>query len=115
MSERVTLNVGTRVTLDAAGTGTIHLGPDDVRGPANWNVTGVILTTSRPGKAPVPRAQVWLDTTDEHGAQGVTYDGSFAQGQCDLTLSRGQQLVCTWTGGQSGDVAMFTATGEKWN
>jgi hypothetical protein len=108
------LTAGARVTLNASGNGTIKFGPADTRGAANWNVTGVIVQTSRPGLAPVPRIQIWLDHEDETGVQGLSYDGSFAQGHCDFTMQRGQQIIATWTGGQSGDIAMLTVTGEKW-
>lgn len=111
---RSTLNTAGSVTLSAAGAGTVSLGPDSARGPANWRVSGVIVQTTRPGQAPIPRVQVYLDQQDPSGSQGLSYDGSFAQGACDLNLSRGQQLICSWTGGQSGDVASFTVTGEKW-
>lgn len=111
---RSTLNIGTTIALDASGDGTATLGPDSSRGPANWNVTGVIVQTDRPGQSPIPRAVVYLDQQSASGTQGLSYDGSFAQGSCNLTLSRGQKLICVWSGGQSGDQASFTITGEKW-
>lgn len=113
-SDRQSLTIGDQVTLDASGAGTIELGPDAARGPANWRVDGVILQTTRPGQAPVPRAVVYLDEAIPQNSQGLSYDGSFAQGRCDITLTRGQKLVCAWSGGQSGDVATMTITGEKW-
>lgn len=102
------------VTLDAAGEGTATLGPSGVRGPANWQVTGVILKTSRPGEAPIPRAEVYLDRIAADARQGITYDGSFAPGRCDFTIARGQTVIAVWSGGQSGDEASITVTGEKW-
>lgn len=112
--QRTTLSAGTTVTLNASGSATARLGPDAARGPAHWRVDGVILQTDRPGQAPIPRAQVYLDDAQPVNSQGLTYDGSFAQGRCDLTLTRGQQLVCVWSGGQAGDSASITLTGEKW-
>lgn len=111
---RTNLNIGTTITLSASGAGEVALGPDSARGPANWRVTGVILQTDRPGEAPIPRAVVYLDSKSASGTQGLSYDASFAQGSCDLTLTRGQQLICVWSGGQSGDLASITITGEKW-
>jgi hypothetical protein len=108
------LQAAASVTLDAGGAGTVSVGPDAARGPANWRVNGVILQTTRPGVAPIPRAQVYLDDQTAGQSQGLSYDGSFAQGSCDITLTRGQKLICTWTGGQAGDVATMTLTGEKW-
>lgn len=111
---RSTLNIGTTITLDATGGGTATLGPDSARGPATWHVTGVIVQTDRPGQAPIPRAVVYLDEQSASGTQGLSYDGSFAQGSCDLKLTRGQKLICVWSSGQSGDQASLTITGEKW-
>lgn len=111
---RSTLSIGDSVTLDASGNGRLELGPDAARGPANWRIDGVILQTDRPGQAPIPRAQVYLDDAIPGNSQGLSYDGSFAQGRCDLSVTRGQKLVCAWAGGQAGDKAYMTLTGEKW-
>lgn len=111
---RVRLTEAVQVVLDAAGAGTGRLGPGAGRGPANWRVDGVVLQTDRPGQAPIPRAVVYLDQTSPAGVQGLSYDGSFAQGACDITMARGQELICEWTGGLAGDIASMTVTGEKW-
>lgn len=112
MADRYALQEGTQVTLDAAGEGEVRIGPTG--GPARWHVTGVILQTDRPGQAPIPRAQVWIDEQSARGTLGLSYDGSFAQGRCDLQVSRGQSLIVKWVGGQAGDIASVTVTGEKW-
>lgn len=110
---RYRLTEAATVTLDASGAGTVEIGPDRA-GPAQWHITGVILRTDRPGEAPVPRAEIWLDQMSAGGLQGGTYDGSFAQGRTDLTISRGQRLIVRWAGGKAGDAASVTVTGEKW-
>lgn len=107
------LNQAATVTLDSTGSGTVTIGPNSSTGPATWHITGVILQTNRPGVAPIPRAQVWLDQQNPQGSQGLSYDGSFAQGTCDLTIVRGQSLICQWDGGQAGDQASITVTGTK--
>lgn len=111
---RTPLNAAGLVTLDASGNGTARVGPDSQRGPANWTVDGVILTNGRPGQTPIPRAQVYVDTESAANRQGLTYDGSFAQGRCDIQLTRGQALLAVWSGGQAGDRCEFTVTGWKW-
>jgi hypothetical protein len=111
---RTPLNAGTVITLDATGTGTARLGPGSQQGPANWHVDGVILANDRPGKSPIPRVVVYVDDTSAGNKQGVSYDGSFAQGSCDIPMIRGQQLLAIWTGGQAGDKCEFTVTGQKW-
>jgi hypothetical protein len=109
---RHNLTVGLSVVLDATGSGTVTLGPDN--GPANWQVSGVILQTNRPGRAPIPRVQLYLDVVDPSNSQGASYDGSYGQASGDLTISRGQHLIAVWTGGQAGDRATMTINGEKW-
>lgn len=109
-----TLNESASVTLDASGNGTATIGPNTAKGPATWTVSGVILTTSRPGVAPIPRCAVYLDQTNASGLQGISYDGSFNQGAAsDLEMSRGQNLIAVWTGGAAGDTANITVTGTK--
>lgn len=109
---RINLTASASVTLGATGAGTATLGPN--AGKAHWHVTGVIVQTTRPGEAPVPRVQVYLDQATPGNSQGLTYDGSFNQGGCDLEVVRGQNLIAAWAGGQSGDVATITVTGEAW-
>jgi hypothetical protein len=112
MSTTLDLNTGTVGTLDASGAATLELGPD--RGRPNWRVTTVLLKSSRPGEAPIPRAEVYLDSMDAGNRKGLTYDGSFASGACDIPVTRGQHLICQWTGGQAGDTVEFTINGEQW-
>lgn len=112
--KRYRLNAADTVVLGASGGGTASIGPSGVRGPANWQVTGVILKTSRPGEAPVPRAEVYIDRVAPECLQGITYDGSFAPGRCNFTIARGQTVIVVWAGGDPGDQASVTLTGEKW-
>lgn len=109
---RRTLVTGGSVVLDATGSGQVSLGPSS--GPPDWLVTTVITQTDRPGQAPVPRVQLYLDTVDPQNSLGIGYDGSFGQFVGDQRLSRGQYLIAVWTGGQAGDRATATVNGEKW-
>jgi hypothetical protein len=113
MARRTPLNTGTSIRLNAAGDGTASIGPDSARGPAVWIIDGVILTNGRPGQAPIPRVQVYIDTVSAANRQGLSYDGSFAQGKCDIRLTRGQQILAVWAAGQPGDICEFTVTGWK--
>jgi hypothetical protein len=107
---------GSVVLATVAGvvTGRISLGPDSQRGPAYWDVDTVLYKTSRPGVAPIPRIELFLDDAGSFAqAQFLSYDGSFgnAGGQC--RVGRGQLLVAVWTGGTAGDTAFLTLTGTK--
>jgi hypothetical protein len=102
----------TLATIAGVVTGTVTLGPgrNGDRGPATWTVTGVIIRSSRPGVAPIPR----LVITDENGTDaGISYDGSFDSGGCNIPMIRGQFLTATWTGGSAGDVVSMTLSGTK--
>lgn len=117
MSGRPQLNESRTValaTVSGTVTGRIEFGPGDVRGPANWHITGIQVKTNRPGVAPIPRANVYKDYVSDGSQQGFTYDGSFSPGSGECDLTRGNTLIVIWTGGQAGDLATVTITGEKW-
>lgn len=111
------LSAGNQTTLAlVAGvvTGTVSIGPSDNAGPAKWNVDTVILKTSRPGVAPIPRVELYLDNASDPGSlQFISYDGSFTQAGGSCELIRGQKLIAVWTGGTVGDTAFMTVTGTK--
>lgn len=112
---KASLNQSASVTLNAAGGGSVSLGPQSSAGPATWEVDGAIIQTSRPGLAPVPKVQLYLDTVSPGNSQGLSYDGSYVQALAsNVTVRRGSLLICVWTGGQSGDVATMTVTGVKY-
>lgn len=106
------------ITLDASGNGTLKFGPsDNNRGPQTWILDALLWKTTRAGapaagKAPIPRIEVYLDSTDENNVQARSYDGSFGSAAGTATLVGNQQIIAVWTGGQSGDVATLTVTGK---
>jgi hypothetical protein len=106
------------VTLDASGNGTVTFGPsDNNRGPQTWDVTALIWNTTRggvsaAGQAPIPRIQVFVDSTALDNVQAQSYDGSFGSAHGSATLVGNQQIIAIWTGGQAGDIASLTVTGE---
>lgn len=117
MSDRPPLQAGSQVTLATVGgvvTGRIALGPDSQRGPAYWDVDTLIVKTSRPGLAPIPRVEVFLDDPGSPAQlQFLAYDGSFKNASGNCRVTRGQSLVAVWTGGTAGDIAYMTLTGSK--
>lgn len=100
------------VVLDVNGNGTVALGPG-VGGPAYWHVTGLVAQTSRPGLAPIPKFQTYLNEASPAYSLGLTYDGSFTTAVADEEITRGQVLVFSWTGGVLGDVATVTLSGTQ--
>lgn len=112
MSVLSVTGTATLALVSGVVTGQVTLGPGvgGERGTTGWKVTGVIVRTSRPGVAPIPRVTV----VDQLGVdQGVSYDGSFDQGPCDINLVVGQFLVVTWTGGLAGDTGTVTLSGTR--
>jgi hypothetical protein len=112
---RASLNASASVTLDASGNGQCQLGPQDSAGPSYWQVDTAIVQTTRPGVAPIPTIQLYVDTVTPANSQGLDYDGSFntAVGT-NVVVRRGSHLIAVWTGGAAGDVATLTVTGIKW-
>jgi len=111
---RQALNVAKSTTLQTVAgtvTGTVELGPD--RGAPYWNVTKMMVRTSRPGRAPIPTCTVYLNEQAPDADQGSTYDGSRDESDCDIDVVRGQHLLAVWTGGQVGDTATLSLTGWK--
>lgn len=107
------LRISGHVKLNAAGTGTVTLGPSGQPGGRTWHVTGLVAQTSRPGLAPIPKMQVYQDAATPDNSLGLTYDGSFTTATADETLVSGQSLVFVWTGGVLNDDAYVTITGTQ--
>lgn len=110
------LNVSASVVLNASGGGQAAIGPQNTPGTQSWNVTGILVRTSRPGVAPIPACDVYLDNTNDPGSIVATmYDGSRNQGSGTQKLVQGQRLIAVWTGGQSGDIATLVLSGTRGN
>lgn len=97
--------------LNAAGAGSVQLGPGTSPGARTWNIDTIIVQTNRPGLAPVPRVQVYKDVAAAANSQGLSYDGSFSQASGQLTLTGQETIIIAWSGGQLGDAATATVTG----
>lgn len=105
----VPLNRSVSVTLNAAGNGTVSLGPGG--GPPTWALDALLWQTTRPGAAPVPRIQIFIGTQSLDNLQAQSYDGSFGSASGSAPVSLGQNVIAVWTGGQAGDVATLVVTG----
>lgn len=101
-------------TVSGTVTGTCSVGPTDQRGPSIWQIDTIIWKTNRPGVAPIPRIELFVDdSSNPANYQMVDYDGSYGTAAGSCRLVRGQKLIAVWTGGAAGDVATFTVTGTK--
>lgn len=106
------------VIFDASGNGTASLGPTGGVGPQTWEIDALLWNTTRAGapaagKAPVPRIQVFKNTTDLANVKAQSYDGSFGSRGGSQTLVANEQLIAVWTGGQAGDIGTITVTGVQ--
>lgn len=105
------LNMGKSTTFTGTTGGRrVELGPD---GPPYWSVKKIVVKTNRPGLSPVPSCIVYLDTEDDNGLVGSTYDGSRDESAEDIDMQRGQKLIALWTGGQAGDRGTLSVYGKK--
>lgn len=110
------LLAGGSVVLTGSGDGQVSLGPQNQPGTQPWIVNGLLVKTSRPGVAPIPACDVYLDIVDPSQLVAVMYDGSRNQGGWTgepLKLNQGQRLIAVWTGGQNGDVATMVLSGTR--
>lgn len=107
------LNASLSTVLNASGAGQVALGPQNAPGTQSWHVTGILVKTSRPGVAPVPACDVYLDSVDPGSIVATMYDGSRNQGPGIQDLVQGQRLIAVWAGGQVGDIATFVLSGTR--
>lgn len=110
------LNAAGSVVFNAAGTGTITLGPYGQRGASSWHVTGLVAQTYRggvpaAGLAPIPKLQAFLNNATPDNSLGLTYDGSFTSAGADEIINQGDQLIFVFTGGVAGDIGYVTLSG----
>lgn len=111
MSTRLQESAST--VLDVNGAGMVAVGPAMQPGPAHWSIDGAVIQTSRPGLAPVPQCQLYLNSISPGSSLGLTYDGSFKAAGGSMILNLGDTLYAVWTAGGSGDTATLTVTGTK--
>jgi hypothetical protein len=107
------LSASASTVLNASGGGQAFIGPQNAPGTQSWHVTGILVKTSRPGVAPIPACDVYLDNVDPGSIVATMYDGSRNQGSGDQILVQGQRLIAVWAGGQSGDVATLVLSGTR--
>lgn len=98
------LDVSASVTLNAAGGGTVKIGPASTR--ATWHVTRAAVSVSSNTKEPTANLY-------QNGSSflGGTYTGSNDSTGLDLTLRNGY-IVCTWSGGDAGAKATLYLQGS---
>lgn len=110
----VKLDESATVTLDGAGNGTARVGPISAR--EVWHPAMVHVSANR---APVNEAQCLVFMGDLPIRTNYR-DGTFSGSSGDSTdsfksdiVKLGQYIIAQWTGGDPGQIATLTVTGEK--
>lgn len=102
------LNESAQVTLNAAGAGSVTIGPR--RAGARWKVRTLAVSTSP--AVLTPRARVYLGTAAPGSLVGGTEVGSNdADNNMDVELWSGQSLTVVWEAGDPGAVATVSVLG----
>lgn len=99
------LDVQARVTLNAAGAGTIKLGPTSTR--QTWHVTNAAVSVSSATNEPTAT----LYMSSRASQLGGTNTGSNDSTDLDVTL-RGGYIICDWAGGDAGAIATLSLQGS---
>jgi hypothetical protein len=75
-----------------------------------WELTSIVVQTNdAPDAVVVPEARITLDGVFKEG----TYSGNLDASDTQYRIEKGQQLVCTWSGGTAGRTATFTLNGTR--
>jgi hypothetical protein len=101
------LNDFRSATFDANGRAVVTFSPPSLE---YWDITSVGVQTTDPSdETTIPEAKVTLDGVFKEG----TYSGNFDASDTHYHIEKGQQFVCTWTGGTTGRTATFTLNGTR--
>jgi hypothetical protein len=101
------LNESKDATFDVNGRAVVTFSPPSLE---YWDITSIGVETSDPtSETVIPEARVTLDGVFKEG----TYSGNLDSSNTRYRIEKGQQFVCTWTGGTSGRSATFTLDGKR--
>jgi hypothetical protein len=101
------LNETRSAQFDGNGKAVVTYSPPSLE---YWDITSVAVQTTDPVNATlVPTATVTLDGVFKEGS----YSGNLDASDTQYHIEKGQQFVCTWTGGTAGRTATFTLNGTR--
>lgn len=101
------LNETKSAEFDANGRAVVTYAPPSLE---YWDITSIAVQTTDPTDSTViPEARVTLDGVFKEG----TYSGNLDASDTHYHIEKGQQFVCTWTGGTAGRTATFTLNGAR--
>jgi hypothetical protein len=101
------LNEAKSAQFDVSGKAVVTFSPPSLE---YWEVSSMAVQTTDPtDSTTVPEARVTLDGIFKEG----TYSGNLDASDTRYRIEKGQQFVCTWTGGTAGRTATFTLNGTR--
>lgn len=101
------LNESSSDTFDGTGMAAVAFAPPSLE---YWEITSLAVQTDDPSTATViPMARITLDGVFKEG----TYSGNLDASDTPYRIEKGQQFVCTWTGGTPGRTATFSLNGTR--
>lgn len=101
------LNETRSAQFDASGSAVVTFSPPSLE---YWELTSMAVQTNDPSTSTViPIARITLDGVFKEG----TYSGNLDASDTHYRIEKGQQFVCTWTGGTSGRTATFSLNGTR--
>lgn len=108
------LNVGASVTLaTVAGVvrGAVTLAPPGVE---RWHLTRAAVVTNQASTVTtMPIASLYLDSISDQNLIDSTYTGARDATDLDITLEKGQRIICEWVAGVAASVATLSLFGER--
>jgi hypothetical protein len=105
---RLQLNEPGLTTLNAAGTGTVRIGPG--RAGVRWDIRTIAVSSSSSVK--IPTAQVFLGEPSAGSLKGGTGSGNSDSTDIAITLHSGQYLTVVWAAGDAGASAAVSLLGD---
>lgn len=98
-----------QTTLDGSGNGIVAFGPSFHQEEWSVNRTAVLTSSAAITTAAIPQVQVYVAGRFIDG----TYTGSNNSSDTSYQVRSGQQIQVTFLGGQPGDMATVTVSGDK--
>jgi hypothetical protein len=111
---RVPMNETSIITLNGSGAGTARLGPLTAREVWYPEIASVKVNQTLPTNEAQCQIFVGLTATIDNYRDG-TFSGSSgdASGKISGKLMNGSYIFAVWTGGDAGQQAVLSVTGEK--
>ena len=111
MENTTRLDTGGRVILDSFGNGAIILRPSNAH--QRWLVKNCVVQTNAPSTSIViPNCYVYVGGATTNNAVDSTYTGNQDASDSTYDVPYGSYLTVQWLGGNPGDIASVSISGD---